>query len=121
MNRKEYLLSCLAEECCEVGQMVSKALRFSTEEVYAGTGTTNAQRLVDELHDLIAVATILEREGVLVGVQPSEERIEAKRLRIERYMALSREYGALRDLPDPTSIPFEQLVEIRDGKPVWLR
>lgn len=95
MNRVEHLLTCLSEECDEVGQRVAKALRFSLPEVRAGQSLTNAEMIVDELHDLIAVATILEVEGVLVGVQPTADRIATKMAKIERYMDISRRYGAL--------------------------
>lgn len=31
MNKAEHLLTCLAEECAEIQQAVSKALRFGVE------------------------------------------------------------------------------------------
>lgn len=95
MNRHEHLLSCLAEECCEVGQRVSKALRFGLDEVQRDQLLTNAERITEELHDLISVAAILHREGLIPGWQPDEDRTTAKRQKIERYMLLAAEHGAL--------------------------
>lgn len=45
MKRHEHLLSILAEECCEVGQRVSKALRFGLDEVQPGQDLSNAERI----------------------------------------------------------------------------
>lgn len=103
MNKQEYLLACLAEECDEVGQRCMKALRFSLGEVQDGQQLNNAERVVEELHDLVAVALLLYRTGALpgLGVMPSEETIEKKRRKIEKFMAISREHGALVDQPIP--------------------
>lgn len=95
MNRAEYLLSCLAEECCEVGQRVSKALRFGLDEVQPGQDLNNAVRTVAELHDLISVAIILDEEGLLPAAMPTRATVEAKRAKIEKYLAYAREIGAV--------------------------
>ena len=94
MNRTEHLLSCLAEECCEVGQRVSKALRFGLGEVQKGQPLTNAERIAEECADLVAVYEILRAEGALSA---PEIDIDAKRAKIERYMLISREQGALNE------------------------
>ena len=57
MVRREHLLTCLAEECTEVGQRVTKALRFGLAEVQAGQTLTNRQRIAEEYRDLVAVAS----------------------------------------------------------------
>lgn len=101
MNRREYLLSCLAEEGCEVGQRVSKALRFGLSEVQPGQGQTNADRICDELGDIIAVACILRDEGVIGDFMPDADAVSAKLDKIERFMAISRREGALSEEPRP--------------------
>lgn len=63
------LLTILAEECCEVGQRVSKALRFGVNEVQPGQPLTNAQRIAEELGDLSCVASILQQRGLLDGAR----------------------------------------------------
>lgn len=96
MTRQEHLLLCLAEECDEVGQRVMKGLRFGLAEVQPGQPLNNADRIVVELQDLIAVAVILGREGALTNptlVMPAT--IEAKLAKIERYMAISQHQGVL--------------------------
>lgn len=95
MNRQEYLLECLSEECNEVGQRVSKALRFGMSEVQPGQALSNADRIVDELEDLISVARILQAERVLPEFMPSQARIAMKQAKIEKFMAISRAEGTL--------------------------
>lgn len=97
MNRTEHLLSCLAEECCEVGQRVSKALRFGLSEVQAGQPLTNAERIAEELRDLWSVVLMLSDEGQLglAEMWPTVEQTRAKRDKVERFMSISREQGVL--------------------------
>lgn len=91
MNRAEHLLVRAMEECDEVSQRVSKALVFGLEEVQPGQGRTNRQRIVDEFHDLVAV---LE----MAGLHPrslDDAAISAKKAKVEKYLAYSRECGTL--------------------------
>lgn len=95
MTREEHLLLCLAEECAEVAQRVSKALRFGLSEIQPAQPLTNAERVVDEFHDLFAVATLLEAERIIGHIVPTEATVNAKAAKIERYFAISREQGTL--------------------------
>ncbi|MGY6251139.1 hypothetical protein ACXIUS_26965 [Bosea thiooxidans] len=99
MNRTEHLLECLSEECSEVSQRVSKALRFGLKEVQSGQELTNAQRIVEELHDLISVAHLLYSAGVIGSIWPSQEHTAAKSAKIEKFMEISRREGVLEDRP----------------------
>lgn len=92
MNRAEHLLACLAEECAEVAQRVSKALRFGLGEIQPGQASDNADRIAEELGDLFSVAEILVNEGLLPEPIPDTAEKLAK---IERFMAISREQGVL--------------------------
>lgn len=96
MNDREYVLSCLAEECAEVAQCVSKALRFGLREIQAGQSLTNAERIVEELADLISVAAMLEVDGAIPGFQPDGATIAAKAARIAKFASISRATGALK-------------------------
>lgn len=97
MTENEHLLLCLAEECDEVGQRVMKALRFGLDEVRAGQRQCNADRILDELHDLISVARILEAKGILGRVIPPAEVTSRKLAKIELYMDISRREGSLKE------------------------
>lgn len=92
MNRSEYLLTCLAEECAEVAQRVSKALRFGLNEIQAGQASNNAERVSDELADVLAMIEIAVREDIIP--EPIAD-VSAKLAKIERFMAISREQGTL--------------------------
>ncbi len=97
MNRAEHLLSILAEECCEVGQCCSKALRFGPDETQPGDMRSNADRILEEYHDLQATVAMLQDDGVLPVVPNGVvvERILAKREKVERYLRYSAECGTL--------------------------
>lgn len=95
MNRIEHLLTCLTEECEEVGQRVCKAQRFSLGEVQPGQPLSNAARIVEELKDLIAVAEMLRTSDAIPDFMPSLAEIDAKAAKVEKYMEVARANGAL--------------------------
>lgn len=73
MNTIEHYLVCLAEECMELSEAAALALRLGLKSLSGGTGRTNAERLVDELRDLLAVATILHQQGAIPYTVPPLE------------------------------------------------
>jgi NTP pyrophosphatase (non-canonical NTP hydrolase) len=87
MTETELLLCCLSEECAEVAQRVSKALRFGLEEVQPGQPKDNATRILDELNDLLAVAYMLEGRGI--GRMGRTATIEAKQNKVRAYLEYS--------------------------------
>lgn len=95
MDRAEHLLVCLAEECAEVSQRVSKALRFGLDESQPGQSMDNRERIIEELQDLFAVVAILHGEQILPYLHVPPEITRAKRDKIEHFMAISREQGVL--------------------------
>lgn len=100
MNEREYLLTCLAEECSEVAKCVSKALRFGLDDAEPGQALNNRERITEELFDLNAVATLCERAGLILGVLPNERAIQRKADKIERFKAISRDQGTLQEPSD---------------------
>lgn len=94
MNRQEHLLTILAEECAEVAQRASKALRFGLGEVQPGQSLTNAERIVGELADLFSVVSMLvdEEHINLCGSAAAEQ---AKRAKVEKFLQLSEQLGTL--------------------------
>lgn len=94
MNRREHLLSCLAEECCEVGQRVSKALRFGLDEVQTGQELNNAERIRAEYIDLLAVMRMLVDDGYIEPVTDADlPAMEDKRAKVEKYIEYARQQG----------------------------
>lgn len=93
MTRTEHLLTILAEECAEVAQRASKALRFGLLEVQPGQEQTNTQRLEGEMCDLIAVWNLLRDMGL---VKPIEYfTFVGKAAKVEKFLAYSKKCGTL--------------------------
>ena len=97
MNRQEYLLVCLGEECDEVALQASKALRFGMGDHEPGKIATNETRILQELSDLMAVVEMLQESGAIRRYDEGEQRgqIIAKKARVEHFMNYSREKGTL--------------------------
>lgn len=97
MSYEEYLLTKLAEECCEVAQRATKAQCFGLAEVQPGQSLNNAERIMDELEDVRVIVEMLREQGALSFGPIDPERFAAKRAKVERYMQYSREQGCLRE------------------------
>jgi len=97
MTREELLLTQLAEECCEVGKLVSKSLRFGLDDAHSKRTTTNRERLMAEVVDVIAVAKCLVEEGTFEELfeEVSDEKIKLKINKVERYLGVSEHLGRL--------------------------
>lgn len=101
MTRVEHLLAILVEECCEVGQRATKALRFGLQEVQSGhdygTHYTNAYRILEEYADLAVAVELLVEEGYLpkLGTEAAAALFARKRERIEKYYRYSAEVGTV--------------------------
>ena len=98
MDRTEHLLVCLAEECAELAQAVSKALRFGLDDGHPERGTTNADDIARELHDLFGVIELLDESGALpqVRAMDSDAAINEKKLKVEKYLEYSKSRGTLK-------------------------
>lgn len=97
MNTAEHLLVCLNEECCEVGQIADKSLRFglSDRNVLNPTGPTNRERLIEEMNDLVGIIQMLEDIGTLPKNWQSRSRIKAKKRKVKKFMDYARMKGTL--------------------------
>ena len=62
------VLTIIAEECAEVAQRCTKALRFGLTEIEPGQERTNAFRIGLEFGDLVAIMGMAQRYGLV----PSE-------------------------------------------------
>lgn len=66
LNKTEHLLTCLSEECAEIQQLCSKALRFGLDSYHPDDleMLQNIHKLKLEINDLFAVVDYLERLGL---------------------------------------------------------
>lgn len=94
MTRTEHLLVILAEECSEVAKNASKALRFGLTDREPGPYETNAERIVQEFHDLHAVVEMLMDEGAIPKRYDGIAMIR-KREKVERFLKVSEQCGTL--------------------------
>jgi hypothetical protein len=95
MNRQEHLLSIVAEECTEVGQRASKALRFGMTEVQEGQVYDNSERILHEVADLagaLELAYGFKIDDMLAELRP---RINDKKAKVEKFLEYSRKIGTL--------------------------
>lgn len=94
MTRQEHLLTILIEECNETAQRATKALRFGLEEVQPEQDATNAERIVYEFNDIVAVMELLYAEG---GLPKVFDAVSAglKKVKIEKYFSYSSNCGTV--------------------------
>lgn len=95
MTNTEHLLTILAEECVEVAQRCTKALRFGLNETQPGHAQDNAARIMDELVDVRVVLLLLQEQGALPEADCSQETMDRKRAKVLKYMAYAQECGTL--------------------------
>lgn len=93
MTRIEHLLVILMEECNEVSQRASKALRFTLDEVQPGQELSNEDRIWREFEDLMGVMELLKNERRHSGIQA--ELVSAKMSKVERFLMYSKDVGTL--------------------------
>lgn len=108
MNKQQFLLLKLIEECAEVAQRASKQIQFGKDERqkdHAPHGATaesksNAERLKDELMDLFVMASILhdELEIPTWTIQELATARIVKKQKLQKYLDLSYSLGQLPEI-----------------------
>lgn len=97
MNKTEYLLACIGEECGEVQKVVGKSLRFGLDNCFSKE--PNYEMLDSEIHDVIAAYSMLMECRVAESGRPrwelSPEKIKKKIEKINKYMKESELTGSL--------------------------
>ena len=91
MDYLQFLLCKGAEEDSEVAQIMLKTQQFGRSERCPGQPLTNEQLIYVELNDLLAVVEMLNEYGF--DFQPDREAIEAKKQRVQKYLAYSQTIG----------------------------
>ena len=92
MNRLQLLLNKLSEEGCEVGQIGLKTAQFGLNEICPCQPFTNAERCHQEIDDVMAIVEMLNDEYSF-GYEPSRERREAKKAKVNKFAAYSESLG----------------------------
>ena len=90
MTREQYLLTCLAEECAEVAQCASKAIRFGLSPL---SGRPEEWRKVNNREDIEAELGDLLGLVDMLGLIPCPDKRKQKPAKVDRYMRLSVDLG----------------------------
>jgi len=115
MTTSEHIISCIGEEAIEIAneliimglqtaleaaKVASKANRFGATDrnVLNPTGPTNAERLVAELNDLLAVSDMLAAVGVIPKDWRSMEAQDAKKAKVRKFVECAKTKGAITDV-----------------------
>jgi hypothetical protein len=93
MTELENALVKLSEECNEVAQRCTKALRFGMEEIQAIQELTNAARIRGEMAGLMAAYDKLVRMGVLE--YPKTHEIHDASTKKDKYFEYSKKVGTV--------------------------
>lgn len=90
MNRVEYLLTCLQEECGELIQASSKSLRFGLNDRYSDKYPTNKEQIIAEFNDIVAIMRMLKECGIF-GEQDiyNYDHILGKMKKVDMFMDLT--------------------------------
>lgn len=97
MDKVDYLVNVLTEECCEVGQRACKAVRFGLYETQEGHTQNNLQRLIGELNDILGTIETLQEEGVDFSEFGDRMAVDRKKASIKKYFTRSIEHGKLEE------------------------
>ena len=90
MNRLQFLLTKLAEEANEVGQMSLKVQQFGLDECYQEE--SNKERLHGELQDLFGIIDLLNEEFGF-DFKPSKVAAHIKKQKVDKYYKYSQSLG----------------------------
>lgn len=112
MNRNQFLLMKVAEECAEVSQRAIKSIQYGAEEVQQSSPSTNKaaetflsnrERLSEEVIDLFIMLSLVSEAGevdagaiiTFEDAEAFEARKKAKIEKLNKYLAYSRKLGVI--------------------------
>lgn len=99
MTKKENLLLVAMEECSELQQAISKAMRFGMDRIVPETDCTNEHHIMVEYQQLQAVMNMLKTRGIICDLS-DYDREAAASLKIDRVQhceQVSEELGCIKD------------------------
>lgn len=96
MNRFQFLLNKLAEECNEVGQIALKTAQFGADEVKPGQAYTNMERVHLELNDIKVIVEMLNQEFDF-QYRADPVAVAAKINKVNKYWTYSKSLGMVQD------------------------
>lgn len=91
--REREILIILMEECAEVQQRASKALRFGLADIEQGQSLRNRTRLAQEIGDLRSIVFLAQGEGI-IDADVVSQATYAKDRKLEIYMQTDPEDGS---------------------------
>lgn len=97
MTRQEHLLTILAEECMEVAQRATKALRFGLEEVQPEQEASNSERILYEYADLLALMEMIFGEDCSQTNFGIMRMVWNKKAKVALFLKYSKEQGTLQE------------------------
>lgn len=108
INREQALLVKLSEECAELSQRSTKALRFGMLETQPGQDRNNLARLLDEFLDVMTVMEMLITDSPYESqaekfCSNEENDFEHRSAKIDKYMKYSQALGIVQWQPTNTS------------------
>jgi NTP pyrophosphatase (non-canonical NTP hydrolase) len=100
MNKQQFLLLKLAEECSEVAQRALKQIQFGKDEVQKDQLKCNSERLRDEITDLNILVHLLQKESEIPSLTRREFKTTKKKKmeKLQKYLDLSRSLGQLPEI-----------------------
>jgi NTP pyrophosphatase (non-canonical NTP hydrolase) len=97
MTDREWTLTTLAEECMELGQRITKALRFGIHEVQEGQELDNLERINQEFNDVLGTAEVLRLQHDLHILVRDETQVSAKIKKVIKYKQHAIREGVIFD------------------------
>jgi len=98
MNRKEHLLLILAEECAELQQAVSKAMRFGLDDRYNKVESNREEIVREYLHVLAAVTMLIEAGHLPRNTHEFHRKVmDEKIANVERFLEYAEQKGTLNE------------------------
>lgn len=91
MIREQLLLVLAMEECDELSQRLSKAIRFGLDEIQKDQELNNSDRILYEFNDLLATIELIY--DCTIRELIDDAAIVGKKVKIERYLEYSKQLG----------------------------